>query len=375
MKILMLNHEFPPVGGGASPVTFELCRQLAKVGHKVDVVTMHYDKLPRFEQVEGFNVYRTPAIRKRPNICHPHELATYLPGAFFKTLSLAKKNKYDIIHCHFIVPGAPLAWLISKLAGIPFIVTCHGSDVPGHNPDRFKLLHTIIKPAWRFFARRGDMITSPSESLKEKVLSNCPGLEVAVIPNGIDVEKYAVAEKTKSILLCSRIFKFKGFQYAIEAIKEMRLDWEVNVIGEGPYLPELRTMVEGSQTPIKFWGWIDKNDPRFAELFNRSSIFIFPSEMENFPTVLLEAMAAGMAVITSSAGGCPEVVGDAGVFVEPRNATAIRQKLEELIHSDQRRSELMAAARKRAELFSWQNIASHYVQCYQKVITKAGGGR
>jgi glycosyltransferase involved in cell wall biosynthesis len=369
----MLNHEFPPVGGGASPVTFELCRQLARMGHEVDVVTMHYGKLPRFERVEGFGVYRTPAIRKQPNICHPHELATYLPGAFFKTLSLAKKNKYDIIHCHFIVPGSPLAWLISKLTGIPFIITCHGSDVPGHNPDRFKLLHKIIKPAWRFFVRSAALVTAPSEFLKKRVLSNCSGLEVTVVPNGIYVENYTPTTKTKSILLCSRIFKFKGFQYAIEAIKDMRLDWEVNIIGEGPYLPELRKLAEGSQTPIKFWGWLDKGDPRFSELFGKSSIFVFPSEMENFPTVLLEAMAAGMAVITSTAGGCPEVVGEAGLLVEPRNAGAIRQKLEELITSEPRRVELMTAARKRAAMFGWHTIASRYVECYQKVINKRKG--
>jgi glycosyltransferase involved in cell wall biosynthesis len=173
--------------------------------------------------------------------------------------------------------------------------------------------------------------------------------------------------------LCSRIFKFKGFQYAIEAIKDMRLDWEVNIIGEGPYLPELRKLAEGSQTPIKFWGWLDKGDPRFSELFGKSSIFVFPSEMENFPTVLLEAMAAGMAVITSTAGGCPEVVGEAGLLVEPRNAGAIRQKLEELITSEPRRVELMTAARKRAAMFGWHTIASRYVECYQKVINKRKG--
>ena len=138
MKILMLNHEFPPVGGGASPVTFALCRQLVKMGNDVDVVTMHYDKLPRFEQVEGFGIYRTPAIRKRPNICYTHELATYVPGALFKTLRLSRQKRYDVIHCHFIVPGAPLGWLVSAFSGTPLIITCHGSDVPGRNPDRFE---------------------------------------------------------------------------------------------------------------------------------------------------------------------------------------------------------------------------------------------
>ena len=239
------------------------------------------------------------------------------------------------------------------------------------------LLHKVISPAWRFLIRRGDLITSPSQSLKKSILDNCSGLEVAVIPNGIYVENYTQTKKTKSILLCSRIFKFKGFQYAIEAIKDFqkKLDWEVNIIGEGPYLPELRKMAEGSQTPIKFWGWISNTDPQFFRLFNKSAIFIFPSEMENFPTVLLEAMAAGMAVITSTAGGCPEVVGEAGLLVEPRNAAAIRQKLEELINSDRLRTDLMAAAIKRAQMFSWQNIAQKYVQCYQSVIAKAGDAK
>ena len=185
MKILMLNHEFPPVGGGASPVTFELSKQLVQMGHQVDVVTMHYGKLPRFETAEGINIYRTPAVRKRPNICYAHELATYVPGAFWKTLFLARKKQYDIIHCHFIVPGGLLAWIVGKLTGIPFLITCHGSDVPEHNPDRFKLIHKLIRPAWRFLARSSAVLTSPSESLKELILENCPDVSVKIIPNGI----------------------------------------------------------------------------------------------------------------------------------------------------------------------------------------------
>jgi SAM-dependent methyltransferase len=96
LKILMLNHEFPPVGGGASPVTFELSKQLVQMGHRVDVVTMHYGEPPRFETIDGINIYRTPAIHKRPDICYTHELAAYVPGALIKTFRLAKREKYDI---------------------------------------------------------------------------------------------------------------------------------------------------------------------------------------------------------------------------------------------------------------------------------------
>ncbi len=372
LKILMLNHEFPPVGGGASPVTFELSKQLVQMGHRVDVVTMHYDNLPRFEIIDGVYIYRTPAIRKRPNICYTHELATYLPGALIKTLRLARKEQYDIIHCHFIVPGGPLAWLVSKCTGIPFVITCHGTDVPRHNPDRFGIVHKIIKPAWRFLARSSPVVISPSGKLRELILENCPAANVKIIPNGIQTDQFKPAQKTKSILMCSRIFHFKGFQYVIEAVKDMELDWQVHVVGEGPYLLELKQLAEGSKTPIKFWGWLDKKDPKFYELFNTGSIFIFPSEAENFPTVLLEAMSAGMAIITSMAGGCPEVVGTAGLLVEPRDTEGIREMLLKLVESDDLRRQLSEAAIKRVEQFNWEKIAQQYLNCYNEVISTNG---
>jgi glycosyltransferase involved in cell wall biosynthesis len=354
LKILMLNHEFPPVGGGASPITFELSKQLVKMGNQVDVVTMRYRDLPRFETIDGINIYRTPAIRKRPNICYTHELATYVPGALIKTLSLARREKYDIIHCHFIVPGGPLAWLVSKFTSIPFVITCHGTDVPRHNPDRFGIVHKIIKPAWRFLARSSPVVISPSGKLRELILENCHAAKVKVIPNGIHTNQFKPGDKNKSILMCSRIFQFKGFQYAIEAVKRLELDWQVHVVGEGPYLPELKKLAEGSKTPIKFWGWLDKNNSKFYELFNTSSIFIFPSEADNFPTVLLEAMSAGMAIITCSAGGCPEVVGKAGLLVEPRDTEGIRKTLKKLVESG-------------------KNIASQYLNCYQEVLHTTKG--
>jgi glycosyltransferase involved in cell wall biosynthesis len=369
MKILMLNHEFPPVGGGASPVTFELSKQLIKFGHHVDVVTMHYDKLPRYEQVEGFGVYRTPALRKRPNICYTHELATYVPGALFKTLGLARKNSYDVIHCHFMVPGAPLAYIVSKRTHIPFLVTCHGSDVPGYNPDRFGLMHKMITPVWKFLAHRTRFMTAPSESLKNLILRHDPGANVTVVPNGLYPETFNPAQKKNSILMCSRIFKRKGFQYAIEAIKDLKLDWEVNLVGQGPYLPELRKIAEGSQTPINFLGWLDKNDPKFLDLFNTSSIFIFTSESESFGMVIAEAMAASNAIIASDIPAHKEVLGDSGLFVETANAAQIQAQLLKLINDPALRTDLQNRARKRVcENFAWDVITRRYIDCYQQVI-------
>ena len=310
MKILMLNYEFPPIGGGAAPVTRELCRQLACEGHAVDVVTMHFRGLPRYEETDGFRIWRTPAIRKRPNICHTHEMVSFLLGAMPRATRLVRENRYDVIHCHFIIPTGPLGWMLSRRFRIPLLITCHGSDVPGYNPDRFGLTHRLIGPAWRFLVRRCQMLVSPSQSLADLIHRHQPNLAVRVIPNGIIESPVVPNQKDKTIVLCSRLLPRKGFQHALAAVHDLDLGWQVEVIGDGPYRGDLERIAAGSKTPVRFHGWLDQRDPRFAELYARGAIFVFPSESENFPSVLLEAMRAGMAIIASNAGGCPEVVGD-----------------------------------------------------------------
>jgi glycosyltransferase involved in cell wall biosynthesis len=368
MKILMLNHEFPPVGGGASPVTGELCRHLVQLGHEVDVVTMRCSNLPRHENVEGINVYRTFSLRKKPDICHTHEMASWLVGAVLKARRLARRKNHDIIHCHFIIPAGPIAWLTGKLSKIPFVITCHGSDVPGYNPERFGWDHKLLSPVWQFLVRRTPLLISPSESLKQLILRNCPCAKVTVVPNGINLTDYDTAHKQKSILMCSRILPRKGFQYAIEAIKKIQPDWQVHVVGDGPYLPELKRLAADSKTSISFWGWLDQKDPRFKQLYETSSIFIMTSEAENFPVVLLEAMSAGLAVITSTAGGCSEVTGDTALLVEPRSSDAIRKQLEKLINSQDLRNHLSRAALARVRNFAWPKIAQAYLDCYHMVL-------
>lgn len=373
MKILTLNHEFPPVGGGASSVTLELCKALVRLGHRVDVVTMHYRGLPKSECIEGVNVCRTWAMRKRRDIGHIHELATYLPGALRTATQMAKQNRYDVIHCHFMVPGAPLAWLVSRRTGIPLVVTCHGSDVPGHNPERFRVAHKLLLPAWRFFARRC-RIAAPSGYLRDLIIRKCPEADVTVIPNGID-EVFKPGVKEKRILLAGRIVQSKGFQYAIEAFKGMPADWKIDVVGDGLYLDELKELAGRMGVAVTFHGWLDRSDDRLKELFARSSIFVFPSEAENFPTVLLEAMSAGMAIVTSNAGGCPEVVGEAAMLIPPRNAGAIRRSVDELINKSSLIERLAAAGVERAAGFRWDSVARRYIELYEQLVGNNIGRR
>ena len=368
LKILILNHEFPPVGGGGSPITFELSRQLVRMGHQVDVVTMHYGDLPRFETVEGINIYRTPAIRKRANISHTHELATYLPGALFKTLSLAKQQKYDIIHCHFIIPGGPLALTVSKLTKIPYIITAHGSDVPGYNPDRFRFQHKFTKPVLKAVCRNAKMVTSPSLYLKNLILKNIGNYEIKHIPNGIDLENFKLdltRPRENIILTTGRLLKRKGFQTLIRAVHDVELPFEVHIAGDGPYRQQLEKLAEGSKTKIIFHGWLEKASKDLLSLYERASIYVLVSAKENASVSLLEGMAAGCVVITTNVSGCPETVGDAAFLIDFDDSDRLKEILIRLSTQKQLLKEYARKAYSRlTDNFLWDQIAADYIKVY-----------
>ena len=110
-RILVLNYEFPPLGGGASPVSYEIAKRLSETKEfDIDVVTMGFKKLAKYQKInDNLRVHRVKCWRSKKEICHPWEQLTYLISGYFKCRELLKKNKYDICHCHFIIPTGILA--------------------------------------------------------------------------------------------------------------------------------------------------------------------------------------------------------------------------------------------------------------------------
>ena len=118
LRILMLNYEFPPLGGGASPVSYEIAKGYAKLGHKVDVVTMSYKDLPEKETKDKINIYRVKCLRSKKEICHPWEQLTYIISAKKFLKKHLKNNNYDINHTHFIIPTGVIALWLKKKFGL-----------------------------------------------------------------------------------------------------------------------------------------------------------------------------------------------------------------------------------------------------------------
>ena len=285
MRVLILNYEYSPIGGGGAQVSHMGAQQLVIQGHEVDVVTMSYPGLPRYENRDGVSVYRVPCLRGRKEVSNTLEMASYVATALPLALKLVRSNNYDINHTHFIIPTGIISLLVKRLSGLPYLVTAHGSDVPGYNKERFKIGHRLAKPIWDMVVKGAERIVAPSEYLRQLILQTRDVKNLTVIPNGYDHSRLSASkDKEKRILVVSRMVKGKGVQKFLDALRGMELDgYQIDIVGDGPYLPELKQKANGLGLKVKFWGWLKNSSDELTRLYEKSSILAFTSEGKTSP--------------------------------------------------------------------------------------------
>lgn len=369
VKVLMLSYEFPPLGGGGAKVVQGLTNELMKEGTPVDLITMGSAALARHESMGSISISRVPCYRSNPSVCYFYEMIPYMVLALPYLLWKVWRGNYGINHTHFIFPDGVLAYCVKKFTGLPYVITAHGSDVPGYNPDRFKLMHKMLLPAWKLVTNNAERIICPSKHLESLLLEANPNAKTMVIPNGIDVDRFNPdADRTGSILVVSRMFERKGVQYLIHALKDWDGHPSVDIVGDGPYLKTLKELARDLEVDVNFLGFIDNKSQQFKDLIETAGYFVFTSSAENCPIVLLEAMAAGLAIVTTNDTGCAEAVGDAAMLVPPEDAPAIRKALDTLIGNDELTESLMNRSRARVEqLFDARSITQNHIDIYNNI--------
>ncbi len=369
MRLLTVSMEYPPIGGGGAPVVQGLAMALTARGHEIDVVTARMSDLPAFERVNGHVVHRVRSYRRQRSQAGALELATYVPPALRKVGQLLHAKSYDLMHVHFAVPSGAVAYPAWRWTGVPYVLTLHGSDVPGYNPDRFDRVHGLIRPAWKRIVDGAAAVVSPTHYLAGLFHMHAPRVPVEVIPNGFDRPLADdPVHKESRILVVSRLFERKGVHHLLDAIRDLDTDWEIVVAGDGPERESLERRAAKIRPDVHFVGQLPHDE--VLSLYRSSRIFVFPSLQENFPMVLLEAMWAGCAIITTTADGCVEVVGDAALRTTPADPPAIRAALDRLLASPELVCRLSHRAQQRVCEFAWPRIAARYEACFGEVLAR-----
>lgn len=372
MQILTTSYEYPPVGGGGAKVVCGIAARLAARGHQVDLLTMGFRGLPAKQNVAGVAVWRVTNIRRRVSTCSFVEMLPYVVLAPFYLLKRIRAKQYAINHTHFIFPGGVISYILKRFTGLPYVITAHGSDVPNYNPHRFRILHRLLKPLWRKIVCDADLILCPSKSIEDLIKQSAPNAHTRVIPNAIDTGKFVPRDKRpRSVLVVTRMLERKGVQYTLRALADLRGQFDVNIVGDGPYLLTLKRLAAELNVEARFWGHLDNDSQQLKELYETASIFVFTSEAENFPIVLLEAMIAGAAVITSNGTGCADVIANSGLLVPVRDAEAIRHALGRLARNPELAARLGRAARAHVIAhFGWDKVIDQLLDVYRRFECK-----
>jgi glycosyltransferase involved in cell wall biosynthesis len=375
VRVLCLCYEYPPIGGGGAPACEGLAKALVAVGHQVVVVTSKMRHLPAREIRDGVEIRRVPCVRRHPHQTAAWELATWLPFATRAARELVSERDFDLIHAHFIVPCGAVARRVSRGTGLPYVLTAHGSDVPGYNPHRLRTLHAILRPYWRTILEGARAVTAPSRFLAG-LIRESSHVEPVLIPNPIDFPRAEPVTRSRRILVVSRLLERKGVQHLIEVAPRLPAGWEVVVAGDGPYLPRLRDQAQRCGGPVRFLGMVPRE--RLPELYASAEIFALPSSRENFPMVLLEAMAGGCAIVTTRGSGCEEVVADAARLVQPGRSDELLAALAGLIADDAERRRLGERSRQRVVQFSGAIVGQRFARLFKRVLAPStanvGGG-
>lgn len=374
MRILTVIYEFPPIGGGGGRAAYDICRELAARGHEVTVLTAYMTGLPREEIKDGIRLVRIPSLRREAFSASFSTMLAYVLAGLWAGLPLIRLYRPEIIHTHFAVPSGALAWTLSVLTGLPYILTAHLGDVPGGVPEKtgrwFRWLEPFTKPIWK----RAKKVIAVSEFTRQLALQHYP-VDIQVIPNGVDVLNLAPAEirlkECPRLVFAGRFVPQKNPLAIVKILSRLRdLDWDCSMLGDGPMFEEVKREIEKHDMAERFHlpGWVTPQD--VLDQFSESDILFMPSLSEGLPVVGVQALAKGLAVVASRIGGFMDLVDHEknGYLIEVQDQSAFAQALRELISKPEILLRFRRTSLEKSRDFDIQKVVDQYQKILQSVV-------
>lgn len=375
MHILIINSEYPPIGGGAGNASAHIARELVKLGQQVTVLTARYGDLAGEKDDQGVRVLRLPTLRRKADRSTAAEQMAFMLSAALLGLPVVLRQRPQIALAFFGAPSGAAAWFWSFFVSLPYVVALRGGDVPGFRPYDFARVHKRLAPLLRRVWRRAAAVVANSQGLRALGHAFEPKVPIAVIPNGVDLEQFKVAERQwqpPRLLFVGRVVYQKGLDILLDALAGLKKSsWKLDIVGDGPRREKLQAQSRelGIADRLSFLGW--QNGKDLVRRYADANLFVYPSRHEGMPNAVLEAMACSLPVLATHISGNEELVAhkQTGLLVPSEDAHALRAALSELLPDPDGRQRMGATARKRVETqYSWQRVSKEYLDLMQRVL-------
>lgn len=376
MKLLIVNYEYPPLGGGGGVATEELATELAK-GHRVHILTSWHPGLLRKEVTAGVLIHRVPVIPRRnlPTATFLSMLSFVIIG-FFSCWHLARKNKYDTINAQFVIPSglaaAPAAWLTKT----SFVLSFIGGDIYDPSKKSSPHRHAFLRWLVRNVAKQAAHLTAISSDTAERArkLHGVQG-DIEVTRLGINPARAAAVsrqelglpENTKLAVTVARLIPRKSYDVLLKAVSQVP-DLHLAIIGTGPLQEKLIQLAAelNIANRVHFLGFLPAQ--RKAQVLQASDLFVSASSHEGFGLVFLEAMDAGIPIVATNEGGQTDFLhdGENALLVSPNDPTALANQIAKLLQDNLMQERFIDYNSNYVKQYYWKNIARQFEETLKK---------
>ena len=366
-----------PTYGGSGVVATELGKALARKGHEVHFIT--YQEPVRLDFFNQNIFYHEVSALDYPLF----QYQPYESALASKIVDVAKFERLDILHVHYAIPHASSALMARNILQeqnykLPFVTTLHGTDITliGKDPG--------YKPVVEYSINHSDGITSVSQSLKDDTYANFNITRpIEVIPNFIDFSRFkktdkdhfkkAIAPNGEKIL--THVSNFRKVKRVEDVVKmfdlvRKKIPSKLFLVGDGPERMGIEMLCRslGNCDDVRFLGKQDAVE----DLLAISDLFVLPSETESFGLAALEAMAVQVPVISSNAGGIPEIniQGKTGFMSHVGDYEDMARNAIYILEDENRLKQFKANALAQALTFDIANILPQYEAFYNRIITR-----
>ena len=376
-KILILNYEFPPLGGGGGRVSISLGKGFLEQGYEVDVITSMYDGLLRNENVEGINVHRVTIFgRKKKQTASFLSMLTFLISGSLCGIRLCRKNNYAFINTHFVLPTGPLGFFLSKLFRIKNILSLLGGDI--YDPSKKSSPHNsfYMRLVVRNLLNQADRVVALSSDIrKNAVRFYKPEKGITVITNSYEPFVFesvprtslGLQENNRYLISIGRVVPRKGFDYLIKSLALLDNDVELLIIGDGTEKEALTALSRelGLSERVHLLGEVSEEE-KFQYLSN-ADIYVLSSLHEGLGIVLQEAMQVGLPIVATNYGGQVDLIEDKvnGLLVEPRNEMALAEVIGQLLVKTELYKEISSNNTEKLKEFRTEVIIRKYLELLQ----------
>lgn len=375
MKLVLVNYEYPPLGGGAGNATAELARAFVQAGHEVTVLTSGFASQVGTESLGNMQVIRLRSLRRSVDRSSTREMFSYVWHAWRALPVLLRRIQPDGLIVFFTLPCGPLGWYAHKRSATPYIVSLRGGDVPGLVP-QIAFIHTLLAPIRRAVLRSARAVVANSRGLAD-LSGRSDKVHVDVIPNGVNTDFFCPPDPTVAtraglrVLFVGRFHDQKNLFVLLKqfAAAAQACDRPIvlTMVGDGPQREALEAYSRSFPgcALVEFRGWLDK--PALRDMYRSADIFVNPSLYEGMPNTVLEAMASGLPVIASDIPGNNELIrsNETGLLFDLAKPEQLRVHLQQLLEDAELRRQLGAQARRKvAAHYSWSATAKQYSELF-----------